>query len=440
MGTFFTNEYKKYYDSLINAKSIVDSANALQEKADNLFESTERLIKMLENSNWDEQGIMHIKEVIMPSIKYDIATLNKEDILRLKIAAIKSINELLPLLEELKTLDEQYESARAVKKEDRDESLVANLHQKAKAKVKEVDAKILEIKELDLGNKSNGRNYNNVNVSGGKNPELPNLINVIFDNKDNNAGNFPGTISKLPSIIIPPSTTGGICLGPDCAGTISSSSSGSYRPSIDNSTITPPTIDSVVPIDIKTLDPNLATNPNLVRKGFGGINYYVVKTKFDVGSYADLAYRVGIRQNFNRKKYGGACLAFSYVHAYNLYSGYGGDNAEIASKYKYAGRFRDFFNDSKKETLLKIYQEITNGRPVVMQVNGNAAGTSRHFVTVVGFKDTVQGPDSLTDKDLLIMDSWDAKIERMDTSGSRFMTTGAQTRKKYSGYYLRVLA
>ena len=80
-----------------------------------------------------------------------------------------------------------------------------------------------------------------------------------------------------------------------------------------------------------------------------------------------------------------------------------------------------------------------SGRPVVLQVNGNKAGTSRHFVTVVGFKDVITDPTKLTEKDLLIIDSWDGKIERMDTSTSRFMTSGADCHKDYSGYRLRVL-
>jgi hypothetical protein len=80
-----------------------------------------------------------------------------------------------------------------------------------------------------------------------------------------------------------------------------------------------------------------------------------------------------------------------------------------------------------------------NGRPMVLQVNGNKAGTSRHFVTVVGFKEGVTSAKDLKETDLLIIDSWDGKIERMDTETSRFMTSGAQCHKDYSGYRLRVL-
>ena len=95
--------------------------------------------------------------------------------------------------------------------------------------------------------------------------------------------------------------------------------------------------------------------------------------------------------------------------------------------------------DSKEATLTTIYKEITAGKPVVLQVNGNKSGTSRHFVTVVGFKEGVNSASELKEEDLLIYDSWDGKVERMDTSSSRFMTTGKQTGKTYSGYYLRIL-
>ena len=79
-----------------------------------------------------------------------------------------------------------------------------------------------------------------------------------------------------------------------------------------------------------------------------------------------------------------------------------------------------------------------NGKPVVLQVNGNKAGTSRHFVTVVGFKDGVVSGSTLQETDLLIVDSWDGELESMDTEKSRFMTTGAACHKDYSGYRLRV--
>ena len=146
-----------------------------------------------------------------------------------------------------------------------------------------------------------------------------------------------------------------------------------------------------------------------------------------------------ISQNANKEEFRDKCLSFAETHAYALYTGKMDDTAQKASTYPHSGAFTSFKTDSKEEALNKIYTEITSGRPVVVQVNGNKKGTSRHFVTVIGFNSNVTEASKLTEKDLLIIDSYDGKVERMDTENSRFLTTGKDTHKSYTGYYLRVL-
>jgi len=169
-----------------------------------------------------------------------------------------------------------------------------------------------------------------------------------------------------------------------------------------------------------------------------GEKWTVATTKASLPSYASYV-KGKISQDSNTAEFGDKCLSFAETHAYALYTGNTGDSAARASAYPHSGAFTSFINDSKTETLKKIYSEIMNGRPVVVQVNGNKQGTSRHFVTVVGFKSSVTDPSQLTEKDLLIIDSWDGKTERMDGANSRFFTSGADCHKSYSGYYLRVL-
>lgn len=177
---------------------------------------------------------------------------------------------------------------------------------------------------------------------------------------------------------------------------------------------------------------------NVVQVNMLNENWTVAKTKGDLASYASYIANNGVRQNIDTNKYGDYCLAFSYVHAYDLFNGTNG-TASMAGNYAHAGAFTDFIDDNKNAVLSKVYTEILSGRPVILQVNGNKAGTSRHFVTVVGFRSSITDPTKLTEKDLLIIDSWDGKIERMDTNTSRFMTSGADCHKEYSGYRLRVL-
>lgn len=177
---------------------------------------------------------------------------------------------------------------------------------------------------------------------------------------------------------------------------------------------------------------------NVIQVNMLDEKWTVAKTKGDLATYANYIASNGVRQNIDTKKYGDYCLAFSYVHAYDLFNGTNG-TASMAGNYAHAGSFTDFIDDNKNVVLSKVYTEILSGRPVVLQVNGNKAGTSRHFVTVVGFRSSITDPTKLTEKDLLIIDSWDGKIERMDTNTSRFMTSGADCHKEYSGYRLRVL-
>ena len=167
--------------------------------------------------------------------------------------------------------------------------------------------------------------------------------------------------------------------------------------------------------------------------------WVVAKTVQDLGSYVNYVQSSGVKQDANTAEWGDSCLAFAGAHTYDLYAGTKTDGNSAAG-YAHAGALTDYMSDSKEEVLSKIYDEIMSGRPIVLQVNGNKAGTSRHFVTVVGFKEGVVSGATLKESDLLIIDSWDGKLERMDTESSRFMTSGAQCGKNYSGYRLRIIA
>ena len=166
--------------------------------------------------------------------------------------------------------------------------------------------------------------------------------------------------------------------------------------------------------------------------------WVVADTNGNLSSYLNSIKSGGIYQASDTSKYSDQCLSFaeSYGHdlIYGTVTGVGG-----ASSYAHASTFTNAMYDNKSDALEKIYSEIRNGNPVVLQVNGNSQGTVRHFVTVVGYNNNVKSASELTEDDLLIVDSWDGQLERMDTASSRFMTTGAQChKKKYSGYYLRV--
>jgi hypothetical protein len=165
-------------------------------------------------------------------------------------------------------------------------------------------------------------------------------------------------------------------------------------------------------------------------------NYKVIEPAVSVQSYLNVISSNRISQTNDTSIYGDQCLAFAYIHAYSLYSGNTSKRAKDSLDYVFASQFNGYENDDKGAVLTNIYNELVQGKPVIIQVNGNKAGTSRHYVTVVGFKKDVRSARDLEESDLLIIDSWDGKLEPMGEQGSRFMVTGAACHKKYSGYQM----
>ena len=96
----------------------------------------------------------------------------------------------------------------------------------------------------------------------------------------------------------------------------------------------------------------------------------------------------------------------------------------------------DYDNTDKNTVLSKVATEINSGRPAILQV-GASNNTSRHYVLVVGLREGASNPPK--EDDLLIVDTYDGVLEGMGQYGSRDMITGAQCRKKYSGYQMYTL-
>lgn len=165
-------------------------------------------------------------------------------------------------------------------------------------------------------------------------------------------------------------------------------------------------------------------------------DYIIINSKISV---VDFAKATANKVSQNAGKYSDLCLSFAYYHAYKLFQGasLSSLSARNASKYQYASSFKQIEDDNMSVIVGHIYDYINVNKPVVLQVNGNKAGTSRHYVTVVGYRSGISR-DDLTGKDLLIIDSYDGKLETMDTSSSRFMMTGHARGSDY-GYQIYVM-
>lgn len=448
MSQYYTETYKKYYDKLTSSPV---SSSSLKDHATELDENTKKLVSFVESTTWKELGKTEVVNSIIPSLKNRINIYMDNINNCLVPAADKTSNELYPLLEQLNTKEAElvsleqeleYDAANNI-----DNSNILPVYNKKVEEMKELSSKVKTV--LDEINSLNSlKNLDGSNITGA----ISNNEVVKEESKTNQSNNsFVDTISNsatnyvdVPYVAINTNLPSSVAAAKKKIKARRRNIFGKdiiedflkIKRRLANKKTTNKKLPAVPINNSSTVD--YSSNNKVTKWNTLGNNWVVTNTKFSVSDYANYAYSKGIRQDSNSSRYGDLCLAFSYVHASNMRSGSTGDNAESAVNWAHAGEFYDYFSDNKQTTLKTVYNEIVKGNPVIMQVNGNSEGTHRHFVTVLGFKDSVTSGDTIKESDLLILDSWDGKIETMDTNYSRFMTTGAQTGKTYSGYYLRL--
>ena len=422
MSKYFTSVYKNYLDKIESDKNIETRCNALNDKIALLDTSLNNLTRSIGSSSWNEMCKGQLLQNLIPNIRNNSAVL-KNGVLNNLNTVVKLVKtDLYEMLVELKEKDDEYcEYQEKIKLEDMSSSDSSYLKGKLVAMdkfltdlVKNVDSKILEIKSynsIDTTVTASSSYYSSI--------DLKLTIDELIDlyKKTHTDDEDDGILGRLKAQV----------------------EENKIRKLFSSNNLKTEKNDEP---DLSTMTMEFSNgldNGNCVDFSLLGCDWKVVNTALSVSEYATDAYNRGIRQNSNSARYGDLCLAFSYVHASNLYNGSTADNAESAYNWNHANEFTDYFCDDKQQTLGVVYEQISEGKPVIMQVNGNSSGTSRHFVTVVGIKNNVVDAASVTEDDLLILDSWDCNLERMDTDTSRFMTTGSQTNKSYSGYYLRLL-
>ncbi len=427
MSTLFSSVYRNYYEKLKPFSAT--NSNSLQDKVASLDTSSKKLANQLGLSSWKEKGKSELVTNIVPEINGKVSTFGNNIINSLVKVSDMSRKELFPLLQELKTKDDEYDELQDEIKSNKESGIstssqeyrASNLYNDMKNLIGKIDNKIIEIKSYNKVSTFKSNKSSSFLVSKTNSNNVNGIISRLNKNKGSGRSGYNSSLLKMFGNKINLRRQTGSRLV---------SSSGSIISSLRNAKGN---------TKVNRTDPRLSNNKNISHWTSLGENWVVVNTKMSPAQYESYAITKGIREDSNPARYGDHCLAFSYVHASNLYNGYTGDNAESAYNWAHASEFTDFFSDSKQETLSAVYEQVISGKPVILQVNGNSQGTSRHFVTVVGFKNSVKSSSTIQESDLLIMDSWDGKLERMDQNYSRFMTTGAETHKSYSGYYLRIM-
>jgi hypothetical protein len=171
------------------------------------------------------------------------------------------------------------------------------------------------------------------------------------------------------------------------------------------------------------------TDGTFIKLNYSGSTFNVINTQnisvTDFVQYIN-SYRLYQAQ---QPKYDDACLGVAKAYGKKLYL-----NTKLQTNMDdfYGGAYLQWDNgissENKDDILRLIYNELIQGKPSVLMVT-TKKGT-RHFATVVGMKDTVTCAEDLKEEDLLIIDSWDGKLEAMDNS-----ETGDRHMHKQNGKY-----
>ena len=374
MAIYFVDPYKTYYDKLNAASGLTASSSKVQEKTSFLVSSVSRLSTQVGSASWLEKGQKEVVSSTLPALSKAVQSLSDGIAATLVVAVDMAVNQLLPTVTELKANDELYEKYL--------NELNSLVEPSPRYETRRVSwfSKETETVETDA--------YKEYVAKKTKLEAEVAKYKKLCEDGVAKANEIATSINALSGSLVTVKATGADMDGRNYPG------SKEYY---------------------LTADMEVSRTNALINYG----EYYVVNTAFPVIDYYNHIQKYGIYQDATTD-YRNKCLGVSYLYARDL--SVGSAKKDMDSAYAGAETWYTMTNSPEEEIALDIvYREITAGRPVAMNVKGP---TYRHWVTVVGFKTDVSSADELRAEDLLILDSWDGKVERMDCQDSRVFIDG----------------
>ena len=176
-----------------------------------------------------------------------------------------------------------------------------------------------------------------------------------------------------------------------------------------NVTIDDTIFGSDVNVDDKLLS-YVGKQDNMLLYSYDGSYFYVPNTAISIDDYASYVQNNGLYQNCYFM--GNRCIELASIYAEDMITG------DYTSKSQYTNssiynRMNDITFDSTSEIQECIYNEVLAGRPLSIQVSQKKGPGYRHFVTVVGFDSSVTSASDLTPENILVLDCFDGKIQRL---------------------------
>ena len=150
---------------------------------------------------------------------------------------------------------------------------------------------------------------------------------------------------------------------------------------------------------------------------YNGVEFKVVNTAVDPFTYAQLVYDKICTHPGGADTYSGYCLGFCNYYASCMVDNVTDVDVAVATqKYRTSKKLR--YSTEKygnpDAMMARLYDLVSAGVPQILMVEAITHPGSRHFVVVVGYRASVARREDLRPEDLLVIDSFDGKLESMD--------------------------
>ena len=171
-------------------------------------------------------------------------------------------------------------------------------------------------------------------------------------------------------------------------------------------------------VQIQVIDlSDLPRQPQMNTATYRGTEFKVVNTVVDPLTYANLVYDRVCTSPGRTGKYHGRCLAICYYYVYCMMENVTNVDPLIPAK-KYVSTRKLSYSTEKYSKpgpmMARLYDLLNAGVPQILMVEAITRPGTRHFVEVVGYRSSVTRREDLRVEDLLVIDSFDGKLESMD--------------------------
>ena len=171
-------------------------------------------------------------------------------------------------------------------------------------------------------------------------------------------------------------------------------------------------------LELEVIDDSFVPiSSNLIAATYEGLSYNIVNTAIDPFTYADLVYDNVCTHPGGTDDYSGYCLTFCNFYVSGMVDGL--TDVDVRTAKRKSRSSKQLKYDTEKysdpdEMMARLYDLLNEGVPQTVMVEALLHRGSRHFVVAVGYRSSVTRRDALRPEDLLVIDSFDGRLESMD--------------------------